>query len=100
AVLVIPRNPHHVAMVFGHEIGVFIDERLPHPGRMFGIYAEDDGLLKAIATLLQEAGYLLRSQLGTIVQHQRAVEVLGVVDPVLDLLTVTVELTLLGPIAL
>ena len=42
---------------------------------------------------------LSRDQLGAIVQHQRAVEVLGVVDAVLDLVAVAVELALLGAIA-
>ena len=34
----------------------------------------------------------LRDQLGAVVEHQRAVEILGVVDAVLDLVAVAVEL--------
>ncbi len=42
---------------------------------------------------------LSRHQLGAIVKDQRAVEVLGVVDAVLDLVAVAVELALLRAIA-
>ena len=75
-------------------------ERLAHPRRVLLIDAEHDGLLEAVAALLQELGDLLRDQLGAVVQHQRAVEILGVVDAVLDLLAFAVELALLGPVAL
>ena len=79
-------DAHDVAVVLGDEIGVLVDERLPHPRRVLLIDAEDDGLLEAVAALLQELGDLLGDQLGAVVEHQRAVEVLGVVDAVLDLL--------------
>ena len=59
---------------------------------MFLIDAEDDGLLEAVAAFLQELGDLLRDQLGAVVEHQGAVEILGVVDAVLDLVAVAVEL--------
>ena len=42
---------------------------------------------------------LLGDQLGAVVDHQRAVEILGVVDAVFDLLAVAVELALLRPVA-
>ena len=42
---------------------------------------------------------LLGDQLGAVVDHQRAVEVLLVVDAVLDLVALAVELALLGPVA-
>jgi hypothetical protein len=55
------------------------------------IDAEDDGLLEAVAAFLQEVGDLLCDELGAVVDDQRAVEILGVVDAVLDLLAVAVE---------
>ena len=93
-------DAHDVAMVLGDQIGVLVDERLAHSRRVFLIDAEHDGLLEAVAALLQELRDLARDQLGAVVQHQRAVEILGVVDTVLDLLTLAVELTLLRPVAL
>ena len=56
------------------------------------IDAEDDGLLEAVAAFLEELGDLLGDQLGALVDDQRAVEVLLVVDAVLDLVAVAVEL--------
>ena len=61
---------------------------------MLLIDAEDDGLLEAVAALLEELGDLLGDQLGAVVDDQRAVEVLLVVDAVLDLVAVAVELAL------
>ena len=62
--------------------------------------AEDDGLLEAVAALLEELGDPLGDELGAVVDDQRAVEVLLVVDPVLDLVAVAVRLARLGPVAL
>ena len=67
---------------------------------MLLIDAEDDGLLEAVAAFLEELGDLLRDQLGAVVEHEGAVEILRVVDAVLDLVAVAVELALLGPVAL
>ena len=66
---------------------------------MFLIHAEDDGLLETVAAFLQELGDLLRDELGAVVEHQRSVEILGVVDAVLDLLALAIELALLRPVA-
>ena len=66
---------------------------------MLLIDAEDDGLLEAVAAFLQELGDLLRDQLRAVVEHQRAVEILGVVDAVLDLVALAVELALLRAVA-
>ena len=77
AFLVAAGDAHDVALVLGDEIGVLVDERLPHPRRVLLIDAEDDGLLEAVAALLEELGDLLRDQLGAVVEHQRAVEILG-----------------------
>ena len=60
------------------------------------IDAEHDGLLEAVAALLEELGDLFRDQLRAVIQHQRAVEILGVVDAVLDLIAVAVELPVPG----
>ena len=67
---------------------------------MLLIDAEDDGLLEAVAALLEELGDLLGDQLGAVVEDQRAVEILLVVDAVLDLVALAVEFALLRPIAL
>ena len=64
------------------------------------IDAEDDGLLEAVAAFLQEVGDFLGDELGAVVDDQRAVEILGVVDAVLDLVAVAVEFALLRPVAL
>ena len=85
-------DAHDVAVVFVAQIRVLVDERLPHAGGVLFIHAEDDGLLETVAALLEELGDLLGDQLGAVVDHQRAVEILGVVDAVLDLLAVAVEL--------
>ena len=47
-------NPHDVSRVRGDQIGVLVDERLRHAGRMFLIDAKDDGLLKPVSALLRE----------------------------------------------
>ena len=91
-VLVVAGDAHDVAVVLGDEIGVLVDERLAHPRGVFLIDAEHDGLLEAVAAFLEELGDLLRDQLGAVIEHQRAVEILGVVDAVLDLLAFAVEL--------
>ena len=62
--------------------------------------AEHDGLLEAVAALLQEVRDLLGDQLRAVVDDERPVEVLLVVDAVLDLVALAVELAGLGPVAL
>jgi hypothetical protein len=74
-------------VVFAIEILVLIDERLTHPRSMFLVHAEYDGLLEAVAAFLQKLRDLLRDNLGAVVEHERVVKVLGVVDAVLDLLS-------------
>ena len=66
---------------------------------MLLIDAEDDGLLEAVAAFLQELGDLLGDQLGAVIDDERAVEILGVVDAVFDLLPSRSSLPLLGPVA-
>ena len=92
-------DAHDVAVVPVHQVGVFVDERLPHTGGVFLVHAEDDRLLEAIAAFLQIPGDLASHQLGAFVQDQSAVEVLEVVETVFDLVAVPVELPLLGAVA-
>ena len=92
-------DAHDVAVVPVHQVGVFVDERLPHAGGVFLVHAEDDRLLEAIAAFLQIPGDLAGHQLGAFVQDQGAVEVFEIVDTVFDLVAVPVELPLLGAIA-
>ena len=54
AFVVVAGDAHDVAVVLGDEVGVLVDERLPHPRGVLGIDAEDDGLLEAVAALLEE----------------------------------------------
>src|SRR3546814_4432458 len=59
-----------------------------------------DGLLVAVATLLEEFDHFLGNQLGAVVEHQCPVKIPGVVDAVLDLIAIAVKLALFGAIAL
>jgi hypothetical protein len=93
-------DPHHVAVVLGVEVGVLVDERLPHPGGVFFVDTEHDRLLHPVAGGLQKLRHLAGHELRAVVEHERAVEILLVVDPVFDLVAVAVGLSLLGPVAL
>ncbi len=97
---VVARDPHHVARVLLHEVGVLVDQRLPHASGVLRIHAEDDRLLESIAPLLQELRDLARDELGAAVEHDRAIEVAGVVEAIFDLRAVPIELAGLRPIAL
>ena len=66
---------------------------------MFGIDAEDDGFLEAVAALLEEFRHFAGDEFGAVVEHQRAVEILVVVDAVFDFLAIAVELALFGTVA-
>ncbi len=85
-------DAHDVAVVLGAQIRVLVDEGLPHARGVFLIDAEHDGLLEAVAAFLEKLGDLLGDELGAVIEHEGAVEVLGVVDAVLDLVAVAVEL--------
>ena len=67
---------------------------------MLRVDAEDDRLLEPIAALLEEVRDLLRDELRPVVDDERAVEVLLVVDSVLDLLALAIDLARLRPVAL
>ena len=91
---IVAGDAHDVALVLLDQVGVLVDERLAHAGGVFGVHAEDDGLLEAVAAFLQELGDLLGDALGALVDDQVAVEVLLVVDAVLDLVAVRSSLAL------
>ena len=97
---IVAGDAHDVAGVLLDEVGVLVDEGLAHAGGVFGVHAEDDGLLEAVAALLEELGDLLGDELGAVVDDEGAVEILLVVDAVLDLVAVAVELAFFGTVAL
>ena len=92
-------NAHDVAGIRGREVGILVDQCLAHPGRVFGIDAKHDGFLEPVAAFLQEGRDLLRHQLGPVVNHQRAVEILDIVNAVLDKRALPVELAFLRAVA-
>ena len=51
---VVAGDAHDVAFVLLHQVRILVDEGLPHAGGVFGIDAEDDGLLEAVAAFLEE----------------------------------------------
>ena len=93
------RDAHDVAVILVAQVFVLVDQGLPHARGMFFIHAKDDGLLEAVAALLQEVGDLLGDELGAVVDDERAVEVLRVVDAVFDFVAVAVRLAPLRPVA-
>ena len=67
---------------------------------MLGINAKDDRLLKPVLALLQKTRDLARNDLRALVDHERPVEVLLVVNPILDLLAFAIQLAGLGAVTL
>ena len=59
---------------------------------MFFIHAKDDGFLETVATLFEEIRNFLCDQLCAVIDNERAIEVSGVINAVLDLIAVTVGL--------
>ena len=96
---VIPGDPPDVTVILLNEVRVLIDEGLAHPGGVFGVHAENDGLLKPVAALLEEVGDLFRHELRAVVDDEGAVEVLLIVETVLDLVTLTVHGAFLRAVA-
>src|SRR5690606_9542875 len=92
------RDAHNVSCGLLDEIGILVDQRLAHPRGMLLIDTEDDGLLIPVAALLEEGGDLPSYEPGAVIDDERAIEILGIVDPVLDLLAMAVELPLLRPV--
>ena len=100
AFLVVAGNAHDVALVQRNQVGVLIDERLPHQRGVFRVDAKHDRLLIAVAALFQKFCDLAGNQFRAVIEHDVPVKVLDVIDPVFDLIAVTVELTFLWPVAL
>src|SRR6185312_628794 len=70
------------------------------PRRVLGIHTEDDGLLESVSAFLEELADLVGHAPGALVDHQGAVEILLVVNPVLDLLAVLVHFSRGGAVSL
>ena len=67
---------------------------------MFLVHAENDGLLEAVTAFLQKLRHLTGNELGAVIKDDDAVEILGVVDAVLNLLTIAVERAFFWPVSL
>ena len=92
-------DAHDIAVVHVAKILVLIDQRLAHACRVFLINAEDDRFLEAVAAGFEEIADFGSHQLGAILEHQRAVEILLIVDAVFDRVAVTIEGANFGTIA-
>ena len=91
---IVPGDSHDVPTILCEEVWVLIDERLTHSSCVFLIDTEKDRLLEAVPALLEEFGDTLGDQLRAIVDHERSVEILLVIDPVRHLLALPVRLSL------
>ena len=100
AFLVVPGDSHHIALVLRTQVAVLVGERLSHAGGVFGVDAEHDRFLEAIPALFQQVGNLPGYQLGPIIDHERPIEVLLVVDPIFDFVAFAIDFPRLGPVAL
>ena len=89
---IVAGDAHDVARIFVHQVGVFVDQRLPHPRRVGRVFAEDDGLLHAVATGLEIVTYPFGNARGAVVDDERAVEVFLVVETVFDQIAKLVNL--------
>ena len=96
---VAPRDSHDVAVVLVTQVFVFVDQSLPHPRGVFLIHAKHDGFLETVVAFFQEVGDFPGNELGAVVDDERAVKVLGVVDAILDLISVPVHVAPLRPVA-
>ena len=94
-----PGDAQDVAGVPVHEIGVLVDERLAHAGRVFLVDAEHDRFLEAVPAVLQILRDLPGDERRAVIQDQRAVEVPGVVDAIVNFDAVSIALPLLGTVA-
>ena len=90
---VVAGDAHDVARVLPSEVGVFIDQGLTHARGVFGIHAEDNGLLPAVAALLEEVRYPPGDAPGALVNDQVTVKIFLVVETVFDLVAVLVGFT-------
>ena len=98
--MVAPGDAHYVFGVLVDEVLVLVDQRLAHAGGVFLVNAENDRLLEAVTARLKEFRHSRGDQFCALVQDQGAIEVLGVINSVFDFLAVTIDCTLLWPVAL
>ena len=94
-----PGDAHDVAGVPVHEIGVLVDERLTHAGRVFLVDAEHNRFLEAVPAVLQILRDLPGDERGAVIQDQRAIEVPGVVEAIIDFDAVSITLSFLRTVA-
>ena len=66
---------------------------------MFLVDAEHDRFLEAVPAVLQILRDLPGDEPGAVIQDQRAVKILGVVDAIVDFDAVSIALSLLGTVA-
>ncbi len=74
ALVVVAGDAHDVFAVGGGEVGVGVDQRLPHALGVVDVLAEDDGLGEAVGGL-EELGDLGGDELGALFEDQIPVEV-------------------------
>ena len=67
---------------------------------MLFVNAEDDGLLHAVSAFLQKFCDAARYDLGAVIEYERPVEVLLVINAVFDFISVAILLALLRPVAI
>ena len=91
ALVVVAGDAHDVLAVGGGEVGIGVDQGLPHALGVVDVLAEDDGLGEAVGGL-EELGDLGGDEFGALFEDQVAVEVAVVVFAVLDDLAVLVGL--------
>ena len=99
AITVAAGDAHDVTVVRLHQIGVFVNECLTHAGGVLLVNAENDRFLELVPAFLQKLRDFPGDEFGSVIQNQRAVEVFGVVDSVLDFDAVSIELSMLGTVA-
>ena len=100
SVAVVRGDPHDIPAVCEGEIPVLVDERLPHPRRVFLVDTEEDRFLKLVPALLEVLGDPFRDEFRAVVDDDRPVEILLVIDAVGNLLAIAVRLALLGTVAI
>ncbi|MNG85936.1 hypothetical protein D3C85_821590 [compost metagenome] len=91
AKVIIAGDFHHIAIIFQHLLGVKVRQRPSHPVGMIDVVAEHDGLSHRVG-FLEVVGDGLGHQLGTLVDHQGAVEVLLVINAVFNQVALFVHL--------
>ena len=92
---VVAGNAHDILGVLSHKVAVLIHERLPHTLCMVYIHTEYDGLGKAVV-LLQKASNTFCNGIGTLINDEVLVVVLGIVLTVINLIAVDIPLSRCG----